>query len=87
VSFRTSLSPGVPRVRGLYQIKAVSGNSIAALLPVAGTVYTFERDKLPPQGTFISLWGADGNQLVIWPLQGNGEFLSWVNVIHSESTD
>jgi hypothetical protein len=50
-------------------------------------VYTFERDKLPPQGTLISLWGADGNQLVIWPLQGNGEFLSWVNVIHTESTD
>ena len=87
VSFRTSLSPGVPSVRGLYQIKTVPGNNVASLLPVAGTITTIERGKLPPEGSFISLWGADGNQLVVWRMDGNGEFLSWVNVTNSGSTD
>ena len=86
-SFRANGSPGVELVRGLYEIKAVSGNRVAALLPVAGTITTIERGKVPPPGTFTMLWGADGNQLVVWRIEGSGSALSWVNVIHSESTD
>jgi len=60
---------------------------MAALLPAAGTVSTVERGKLPPPGTFAMLWGADGNQLVVWLMEENDSRLSWVKVIHSESTD
>lgn len=84
VSFKAS---STELVRGLYQIKTISGNPIAKLLPVSGTINTIERGKLPPPGTFTMLWGADGNQLVVWRIEGNGEFLSWVNVTQSESTD
>ncbi len=87
VSFRGRRLEGAPQVRGLYQIKAVSGNPIASLLPVAGTITTIEQGKAPPPGTFIMLWGADGNQLVVWRMGMNDSFLSWVNVIHSEGTD
>ncbi len=87
VSFRASGLEGVPLVRGLYQIKAKSGNPIAALLPVAGTISTIERGKVPPPGTFTMLWGADGNQLVVWRIEASDSSMSWVNVIHSESTD
>jgi hypothetical protein len=86
-SFRGSRSEGVPLVWGLYQIKAVSGGPVAALLPVAGTITTIERGKDVPPGTFTMLWGADGNQLVVWRKEGSDSLLSWINVIRSESTD
>ncbi len=87
VSFRASGSEGLPLVRGLYQIKTASGNPLAKLLPVAGTVTTIESGKALPRGTFTMLWGADGNQLVVWRMEHNDSFLSWVNVINGESTD
>ena len=87
VSFRVSGIIGQPQVRGLYEIKAVSGKLIAGLLPVKGTVTAVERGKIPAPGTFTMLWGADGNQLVVWRTEGSGPSLSWVNVSHDESTD
>jgi hypothetical protein len=87
VSFRASALEGVPLVRGLYEIKAKSGNPIAALLPVAGTISAIERGKVLPPGTFTMLWGADGNQLVVWRKEESDARLSWVNVIRNESTD
>jgi hypothetical protein len=86
-SFDANGIRGAEQVRGLYQIKAVSGNPIAELLPLAGTITLIERGKLSPPGTFTMLWGADGNQLVVWRMENNDSFLSWVNVIHIESTD
>jgi len=56
VSFRASGSEGLPLVRGLYQIKTASGNPLAKLLPVAGTVTTIESGKALPRGTFTMLW-------------------------------
>src|SRR5882762_10461240 len=81
-SFRANGFSGPQQIRGLYQIKAVSANPIAELLPVAGTITTIERGKLSSPGTFTMLWGADGNQLVVWRIEGSGSALSWVNVIH-----
>jgi hypothetical protein len=86
-SFRASGLSGPQKIRGLYQIKAVSANPIAELLPVAGTITTIERGKLSPPGTLTMLWGADGNQLVVWRMEGSGPALSWVNVVRRESTD
>jgi hypothetical protein len=82
-SFRAGAEP----IRGLYQIKAVSGSSTAELLPVAGTITTVEPGKLPPPGTFTRLWGADGNQLVVWRREEKDSSLSWVNVVPSDRTD
>jgi hypothetical protein len=71
-------------IRGLYQIKAEAGNPIARLLPVEGTIKALERGKAPPPGTIEWLWGADGNQLVLWrDHEPDGSWVSWVNVIHN----
>jgi len=87
VSFKASGIRGTEQIRGLYQIRAIPGNPIAELLPVSGTINTFEQGKLPPPGTFSMLWGADGNQLVVWRMEGSGQPLSWVNVTQTDSTD
>jgi hypothetical protein len=87
VSFGATALEGLPLVRGLYQIKAASECPIAALLSIAGTITTMEQGEALPPGTFTRLWGADGNQLVVWRMEGDGAFLSWVNVIRNESTD
>jgi hypothetical protein len=71
-------------IRGLYQIKAETENPIARLLPIAGTIQVLEHGKQPPAGTIILLWGADGNQLVVWRTdEPNGSLVSWVDVIHN----
>jgi hypothetical protein len=87
VSFRGIGSEGAPQVRGLYQIEAVCGHPIALLLPVAGTITTVESGKLPPPGSFFMLWGADGNQLVVWRAEESDSRLFWVNVLQGEGTD
>jgi hypothetical protein len=69
---------------GLYQVKARPGMPVALLLPVAGTVHVIEEGKPGLDEVFYDLWGADGNQLVVWA--GFGD-LSWVNVIHAGGTD
>jgi hypothetical protein len=70
-------------IRGLYRIKAEAGNPIARLLPVAGTIIVTERGKVPPPGSIEWLWGADGNQLVLWrDGEPDGSWVSWVDVTH-----
>ena len=71
---------------GLYQIKAKSGNPIAELIPVAGSI-SFDDGKnwAPPSGTVVHLWGADGNQLVVWRVDERE--MSWVDVIGGGATD
>jgi hypothetical protein len=72
---------------GLYQVKAESGNPVARLIPVVGTIYYFERGKPTPPGTFLLLWGADGNQLVVRRLEDTEFPVSWVNILQTDSTD
>jgi hypothetical protein len=83
-SFSAHGRSGPYGLTGLYQVKARPGMPIALLLPVAGTVHVIEEGKPRLEEVFYDLWGADGNQLVVWA--GFGD-LSWVNVIHAEGTD
>ncbi len=71
-------------LNGLYQIKAKSGSSIAELIPVAGSTSFQDGKNRPPSGTVVYLWGADGNQLVVWRMDERD--LSWVDVIGGEGT-
>jgi hypothetical protein len=80
-SFEPSWMDGHENIRGLYQVKAEPENPVARLLPVAGTISVLERGKKPPPGTIILLWGADGNQLVLW--RAGEPDVSWVDVIHN----
>jgi hypothetical protein len=72
----------------LYQVKAEPGNPIARLLPVGGTVDFYgtyrEGDRLP-QAALVWLWGADGNQLVVW--RADEPYASWVSVEKSPTAD
>jgi hypothetical protein len=79
--------PGPLGLTGLYQLKAQPGMPITLLLPVGGTISIrgMERGQVPPPGTFVRLWGADGNQLVI--ARTDSWDMYWVNVIHPEGTD
>lgn len=73
---------------GLYQIKAEPGNPIARLLPVGGMVdvyRTYGQGGRVPPGALVRLWGADGNQLVVWRVDEYGA--CWVNVIRVESSE
>lgn len=72
----------------LYQVKAEPGSPIARLLPVGGTVDaygTFGQGDRPPSGALVWLWGADGNQLVIWQVEE--PYASWVSVEKSPTAD
>lgn len=69
----------------LYQVEAKPGNPVPRLLPIGGSVDGYGTgDRLVP-GTFIWLWGANGNQLAVW--RADERDVSWVNVISTGSTD
>jgi hypothetical protein len=84
-SFSAHGMSGPQGLTGLYQVKAQPGVPIARLLPLAGTVSVLDGSKPRPAGTFLHLWGADGNQLVVG--LGDNWDMCWVNVIHAEGTD
>ncbi len=67
------------RTTGLYELKADSGTQVATLVPVAGTITKYDPSKIAPDGTFLYLWGADGNELVM-RRQGDGWGLTWARV-------
>jgi hypothetical protein len=71
--------------KGLYELKASSGTSVATLIPVEGTVTEYDPKEIVPDGTFFHLWGADGNELVV-ARQGDGWGLSWARVSASVTT-
>jgi hypothetical protein len=71
--------------RGLYELKANSGSAVATLIPVAGTVTTRDPKEIAPDGTFLSRWGVDGNELAV-QRQGDGWGLSWARVSASVTT-
>jgi hypothetical protein len=70
---------------GLYELKADAASSVATLLPVEGTVTKHDRDEIAPDGTFLYLWGAQGDELVL-QRQGDGWGLSWARVSGSTIT-
>lgn len=71
--------------RGLYELKANAGTSVATLIPVEGTVTKFGPNETAPDGTFFDLWGVDGDELVM-QRQGDGRGLSWARVSASVIT-
>jgi hypothetical protein len=90
-SFRTwGCSEGEAISTGLFEIRARSGDSAAALLPVKGTFSARrcgspERTPEPPApGTFLRLWGADGNALAVSLAGNRGDEIVWVKVIAQE---
>jgi len=71
--------------RGLYELKANNGTSVATLVPVAGTITKHDPDEIAAEGTFLNLWGADGNDLVV-QRQGDGKGLSRARVSAAVTT-
>jgi hypothetical protein len=77
-------------LRGLFAIKTDPRESTVALLPVKGTLGSnpcgsSEHPSAPPHpGTFVRLWGTNGNALAIG-LAGQHDYdIVWVNVISQE---
>jgi hypothetical protein len=68
------------RMRGLYELRAVDGDPIASLTPIDSTIVARERLEDFPEGAFLSLFGADGDALVVQRV-GDWPGLSWVKVV------
>ena len=80
VAFANDQDPSGQRKHGLYELKAAPGSPIASLTAVDGTVTAFDSYEAVPDGTFLRLWGADGNSLVV-SRKGDGWGLSWAKVL------
>jgi len=80
VAFANDPDPNGERKHGLYELKATPGSPIASPTAVDGTVTVFDSYKTVPDGTFLRLWGADGNSLVV-SRKGDDWGLSWVEVL------
>ena len=80
LAFANDPDPNGERKHGLYELKATPGSSIASLTAVDGTATAFDSDKNVPDGTFLRLWGADGNSLVV-SRKGDDWGLSWTKVL------
>jgi len=90
-SFRTGgCREGDSVLNGLFEIRADSRSSTAALVAVKGTVSlrlcgSPERASDPPApGTFQRLWGADGNTLAVSLAGRRASDIVWVKVITQE---
>jgi hypothetical protein len=84
-SFSAHGMSGPSGLTGLYQVKTESGNPVARLLPVIGTINDFESGKPRVAGAFLRLWGADGNQLVV--RRAEERDASWVSVLNSPASN
>jgi hypothetical protein len=80
VAFADDPGPNGERKHGLYELKATPSSSIATLEFVDGTVTAFDSYATEPDGTFLRLWGADGNSLVV-SRKGEQWGLSWAKVL------
>jgi hypothetical protein len=78
-SFSNIILDGSHRLTGLYQVWARPGVPNAQLVPVAGTVNISEKYKTLPTGSFIYVWCADGDQLIVKRVDERD--LSWVDVV------
>ena len=70
---------------GLYELKAKTGTPVAVLVPIEGTLTTYDRNSVPPDEAFERLWGADGSEIVV-QRQGDGWGISWGKVSASLAT-
>lgn len=68
------------RTCGLYELKAAQGKSAASLTPVEGTIAVYDSHDMAQPGTFLRLYGADRNLLVVHR-EGDGWGLSWAKVL------
>jgi hypothetical protein len=84
VAFANDPDSSVERKHGLYELKAISGGPRASLTPVDGTITTFDSSKTVPDGTFLRLWGADGDNPVV-SRKGDDSGLSWAKVLVNEN--
>jgi hypothetical protein len=72
---------------GLYKLQATPGKAAVTLIPVGGTVTAFKCHDCGhalPDGTFLGLYGADGDELVV-RRTGDGWGLAWAKVSMSVS--
>jgi hypothetical protein len=87
---RHGCSKGETVQKGLFEIRADSRNSKAALLPVKGTLSwsgcgsSEHPSKLPEGGTFERLWGTDGKTLAVSVAGRDIDRIIWVKVIAPE---
>jgi hypothetical protein len=84
VAFANDPDANGERKHGLYELKATPGSPIASLTAVDGTVTAFDSYNTVPDGTFLRLWGADGNSLVV-SRKGDDQGLCWVRVLVKEN--
>jgi hypothetical protein len=80
LAFASDPDPNGERMHGLYELKATPVGPIASLTAVDGTITWFDSYKTVPDGTFVRLWGADGNSLVV-SRKGDYWGLSWAKVL------
>lgn len=69
---------------GLYKLQATTGNASATLIPVGGTVTALKSHDAPPDDSFLEVFGAEGDELVVRRAGSWG--LSWVRVSPSGSS-
>ena len=72
---------------GLYKLQATTGKAVATLIPVGGTVTAVkchDCGNALPDGTFLKLYGADGDEIVV-RRTGDGSGLAWAKVSMSVS--
>jgi hypothetical protein len=84
VAFANDPDPNGERKHGLYELNAIPSSPIASLTPVQGTIATFASPQTVPDGTFLRLWGGDGDELVV-SRKGDDRGLSWVKVLVKEN--
>jgi hypothetical protein len=58
---------------------------VASLIPVEGTITIYDSNDIAQPGTFLRLYGADRNLLVV-QRGGVGWGLSWVKVLAASTT-
>jgi hypothetical protein len=85
VAFANDPDANGEREHGLYELKATPGSPIASATAIDGTVTVFDSYKTVPDGTFLRLWGADGNSLVV-SRAGDSWGLSWAKVLAISTT-
>lgn len=75
-----SSGPNGELKHGMYELKATPDSPIASLAAVDRTVTVFDSYKTVPDGTFLRLYGSDGNSLVV-SRKGDDWGLSWAEVL------
>lgn len=84
LAFANNPEPNAKRKYGLYELNAMPGSPVASFTSVQGTIVAFPSAQTVPDGTFVRLWGGDGDDLVV-SRKGYEQELSWVKVLAKEN--